>query len=560
MADYKKSATSQLLLPGGIGSEYKKAAAPKTGPSFGAWGGPGADITSLTLPGGGLLQFDLSKLTLGDFRSMRSHYQINISLSILAFTMHQMDWNIECSDPRIKNHVEENLREIWTRLIRGVSQAYWAGYSPMALQYENDLQTGFIDIGKVKDLVPEQCSVNWKQVPGAVTGSSTAPKRYVYDGIKQQGTTGHIPSEHSLWYPLLMENGNMYGRKLLKSAFPAWFFSQLIHLFANRYFERFGEPLPIGRAPFDAELDKGDGTTVSGREAMEDIVQNIRNRAAVVLPSDRAPGSGANGGSSQYDYEIEYLESQMRGVDFERYMTRLDEEMSIGMFMPVLLFRTADVGSYNLGQAHERMFMWMMNTLAGDLKEYLDRYVLDRMVDFNFGPKAPRARFVFRQMGKVQDETLRAMIQASIQQEHLKPNVEDLAQVLGVKLDVVQQLTEDEPTPAADPVVEPDTDTGNTESDNSRKLGLVAGRIEGRVSGQVRAAFKAGTTDRVQISMGHESQLRDLLPDASSDDIKSMVHRMSVWSTESLASGVHKDTDAFMENFSSALDSQITGL
>jgi hypothetical protein len=51
----------------------------------------------------------------------------------------------------------------------------------------------------------------------------------------------------------------------------------------------------------------------------------------------------------------------MRGADFERYMTRLDEEMSIGLFTPILLLRTADVGSYNLGQGHMQIYLWMLN-------------------------------------------------------------------------------------------------------------------------------------------------------------------------------------------------------
>jgi hypothetical protein len=51
-----------------------------------------------------------------------------------------------------------------------------------------------------------------------------------------------------------MQNGDYYGKKLLRPAFTSWFFSMLVHLFANRYYERFGEPTPVGRAPFDDEI------------------------------------------------------------------------------------------------------------------------------------------------------------------------------------------------------------------------------------------------------------------------------------------------------------------
>ena len=154
------------------------------------------------------------------------------------------------------------------------------------------------------------------------------------------GIHRHVPPENCFWYALLMESGDHYGRKLLKPAFPSWFFSQIIHLYVNRYFERFGEPIPVGRAPFDAEIDDGSGGTISGKAAMENVLEGIRNRAIVTLPSDRT--NNPQGGKTDYEFTIEYLESQMRGADFERYLQRLDEEMSLGIFTPVLLYRTAD--------------------------------------------------------------------------------------------------------------------------------------------------------------------------------------------------------------------------
>ena len=117
-------------------------------------------------------------------------------------------------------------------------------------------------IDKFKDLPPEVCSVNWKSVDGWVPPNEpwrVPPKIKIYDGFKQfhygrtlgesgAGGTGSwpIPVDNTLWYPLMMENGDFYGRKLLRPAFPAWFFSNLMHLFSNRYYERFGEPTPSG--------------------------------------------------------------------------------------------------------------------------------------------------------------------------------------------------------------------------------------------------------------------------------------------------------------------------
>src|SRR6478609_1618311 len=147
-------------------SLFKKAAAPTLGEAFGPWAG--RDLTYMQMPGGGVVQFDLSRLTLSDFRQMSSHYQINSSISVLTFMLHQLDWTVECSNARIGARVEENLREVWTRLVRALSQAFIFGYSPNILQWENDIASRGIVLTKIKDLVPEEASVNWKLVEGAV--------------------------------------------------------------------------------------------------------------------------------------------------------------------------------------------------------------------------------------------------------------------------------------------------------------------------------------------------------------------------------------------------------
>lgn len=414
-----------------VQANFKKSPPPKVGEKFGAWAG--RDIQFLQLPGGGVLQFDLSRLTLQDYRSMRDHYQINASLSVLTFMMHQLEWKIECENKKIAEMIETNMRQTWTRLIRAMTQAYWAGYAPTVIEYENNVKSGHYELNKFKDLIPEECCVNWKQVPGYAPPGHVPPKFNIFDGIKQQGMTWPIPVENSLWYPLKMENGNYYGTKLLKPAFTSWFFSILLHLWANRYYERFGEPVPVGRANYDDQVTVN-GEPMSGRDAMAEMLYNLRSRSVVVLPSDRDPVT------KEYDYDMQYLESQMRGADFERYLSRLDEEMSLSIFTPVLLFRTADVGSYNLGVSHMQIFLWMLNALAGDLKEYIDKFVVRRLKEFNFGVNAPDATWEYRSLGKENVDTMRAVVAEVIRQGQAKPDMEDLGSALGLKLTEIKQV------------------------------------------------------------------------------------------------------------------------
>src|SRR6478736_8101912 len=136
--------------------QFKKDPPPVLGDeAFAPWAG--RDLQYMNMPGGSLVQFDLSKLTLADYRIMLDHYQVNSSLAVLSFMQHQSDWKIECEDKKIADACTEQLMEIWTPLNRSLGTANWAGFSPNAFDWNNDLNERLVKITKLKDLVPEEC-------------------------------------------------------------------------------------------------------------------------------------------------------------------------------------------------------------------------------------------------------------------------------------------------------------------------------------------------------------------------------------------------------------------
>jgi hypothetical protein len=566
-------------------STFRKAAPPTLGPAFGH---STYDPNLVQMPGGATLMFDLSKLTLADMRAMRYHPQINASLSLITFMIHQVDWHIECEDKRIADAVEENLRRIWTRLIRAIGQAFWAGFSPNVLEWENDSNGKYFFINKVKDLVPEECQVNWLEVesayrpprdPNNPSGHQIIPKVKIYDGIKKVGLNFPIPPDLSLWYPIFMENGNYYGKQLLKPAFTPWYFSILIHLFSNRYFERFGEPLPIGRAPFEDEyrykLADGSVASMSSKQAMENILMSIRNRGIVVLPSDRDETASSSGGRSEYTYDIEYLESQMRGADFERYMARLDEEISLSLFTPTLLMRAGDIGSHNLGVQHTQTFLWNLNAITGDMKEYIDRYICERIKAYNFSEKAPRCEWIPRKMGKDNPETLRAIIAGLISRtsdRFVMPDLNELGVQLGMKLEEIEVVVE----PPAAPGAAGGTDTRDRSErarggGGPRRVGepLATGRqIAARIKGQVANNWDSGKWEKANLSMGFRRRFEESLITEGWDEhtaamaTSDLYGRMESWvqTIQSLGTSEFSSQQDFLDMFDRKLTSEIERL
>lgn len=492
---------------------------PKSGNLYGNWSG--SDQFYQQLPGGSILQFDLTKLTLADYRAMRDHYQINASLSVLSFILHQIQWSIECDDVEIKTVIEENLRERWTTLVRAMSQAFWAGYSPNVLEYAN--VGGYTLVKRIKDLVPEECRVNWREELGYAPPGYQPPKFLEYDGIRQLsyrsvnadgffvsgGDKWAIPPENTLWYPLMMENGDYYGRKLLRPAFPAWFFSTIIHLYANRYLERFGEPQAVGRAPFDDQIDQPDGTTRPARDVMEDILMGMRNRSAVTLPSGRDM-------KGEYEWDIKFLESQMRGADFERYLSRLDEEMSLGVFTPVLLFRTADVGSYNLGQAHLKVFLWMLNAIAGDLKFYIQHYVVDRLAALNFGANAPKVQWVYRKLGNDDAETFRGMLMELVRTGRVMPDLDELSSAVGLTMTEREILTTPPAQPGQDPTQDIDPKEGDPQPSVVATNPSSPLKVYGAIGPAVERAWRTAVNGK-RPTLGHRNAFEAAMVEAGAD-------------------------------------------
>ncbi len=472
---------------------YRKASPPTLGPAF--EGSAGEDRNDwFTDPflgvGAPVLTFDLSRLTWMDYAEMRWHPQVNASLSLITFMIHQVDWKITCAgDARAAGIVEENMRLIWTELVRAISQAYVFGYSPNVLEWDNANNNTNIFISKIRDLHPAEATVHWLEVksgyrpPPGVTkegGKPQVPKVKVYDGINKAGLSYPIPPEHTLWYPLMKEHNDWTGRKLLKAAFGPWFFSHLIHLYSNRYFERFGEPTPIGRYPDDdPPFTQTNGeivTQVTSKQVIENALVNLRSGVSVTLPSTRdVSASGLN----EFEYSIDYLESQMRGADFERYLSRLDEEISLAIFTPMLLMRSGDRGSLNLGVQHTKTWLWGLNAIAADLKVYIDEYICQRIKDLNVSPNAPRVEWVPRPFGKDNDDTIRAMVAAIIKGGIAKPDIDELGVALGMTLNQVREVNKDNQPPTGE--------DQRTREDRTDKINSVPNLADGTAPATTRA-------------------------------------------------------------------------
>jgi hypothetical protein len=252
--------------------------------------------------------------------------------------------------------------------------------------------------------------------------------------------------------------------------------------------------------------------------------------------------------------------------------------MSLGIFTPVLLFRTADVGSYNLGVGHMQLFMWMLNALAGDLKEYIDKYVVGRLKDFNFGPNAEVAKWQFRKMGKENTETVRAVLTELVRVGRAKPDLDELGMLAGMTIDEIKIVTTPPPDPAADPNADPPVDPDKREVRDKPKTTKPKGvgqpratgkQIAARISGQVEKAWRERTFGKgFSPSLGYRRRFEEALKAEGADDgtalsmAESMYGRVENWMRDVIGLGMNEfaGPEDFMALFNRMLETEIDAL
>lgn len=389
-------------------------------------------LPPLSLPDGTKYRSD--KIAIATYRKMRDNYQISACLNVIAFMLQKLDWYIDAdeSTDEIKKVVETSITNVWTQLMRGITKAVWSGYSPMTKVFSLDGK--YIVLKKIRDLAPETCNIK-------------TDKKGNFDGFfqyKGQQSQEEIDPKYAFWYAFQMEDGDLYGNSMLKSAYKPWYYQELVHLFANRYYERFGEPVVKGIAPNEIIEDKN-GTKREAMATIQSLGESLKSNSVITIPSE-------------YDdkgnllYDIKYLESQMRGVDFDTYLKRLDMEMARAIFIPDLMFGSGRVGSYELGREQKATFIAGLMGIADDIFGYIQNYIVRQIVDLNFGENSVAPKLRYMPLSIVNQDTYATIVQSLINRGRVFVDLKELGEKMGLTLEEVHEQAVANPfTPGGNP-------------------------------------------------------------------------------------------------------------
>jgi len=355
------------------------------------------------------------------YRKISKHYQVAAALAVIGYSIQQIDWFIQTDDKEQKKILTYSIEKIWNRLIRSASKAFTYGYSPNVKVFtlENIDGKNYIIYKKIKDLNPSDCTVKvdkWGNFDGFIYKKDEALD------------SKEVSPEYCFWYVNAMENGNHYGESMLKNIYKPWWRSEKIHEFANRYYERFGEPLVIGRAPTGQKVKDSDGRIRSAQELMDSVIGAIRSHSSVQLPSDR------NTESKEYNYDLKYLESQMRGFDFENYLGRQDMEIFRGLFLGDTVYGGGSGGSYALGATQMETLYTNLMGIMDNIVDYVNLYILPQLIEYNFSGNK-NATFTYKPLSVDQKKNIHEMIMELIKAGKLRPNIKQLETRSGITLE-----------------------------------------------------------------------------------------------------------------------------
>jgi len=311
-------------------------------------------------------------------------------------------WWIEGRDPDLVAVVAELARPLVRPLIRSALNAVEFGHQAHEKVWALRALNGatFYTYRKLKDLEPG-------------TFELYADEHGRYAGLRQPHMAAPIPPEKTFVMTLNKEWGNLYGRGRLDAAYEPWYWSSIIYLFANRYFERKGDPAVKAHAPSEVRPNPETGAEEHNLDAIGRSLARLRSGGSISLPDERDEH-----GNRRWD--VEYLLDDQRGDMFKSYLEHLDAKKLRALFVPErALTQDGRVGSHAAARQYADTFLLMESGLLQDIVGQVNEFVIGPLVEMNFGPAArgEGVRLATTGIGRQNEELLADVLRLAVEAE-----------------------------------------------------------------------------------------------------------------------------------------------
>ena len=381
--------------------------------------------------------FNPDQISIDVYQKMRLNPQLQCGLKVIKLPIIGQQWTTICDDPDISEFIDQMLRPLWYNLLTAMLTGVDFGFAAHEIVYKYD----DIQLYRNYEKVPffNGRAVTWDKFKSIYPESVRIKldKKENFAGITQFwiGATIDIPLEKSFIFTHDRGDtfGNLFGISRLKPVYDVWYWWVSLITFMLRYFERKGTPPVIVKFPPGQSK-----TGVSNADTALEIGKSLMSESVVAISSktyDNTPPM----------WDIAYLADDKRGEMFLSALTFLENKMLRGLFVPertVTQDSTSKAGSYSLSKTHADMFLLGEDALLVDIENQVNKYVVRRLVEYNFGPKAPQCFVKIERITDARKSFLKDVFLEMVKTGNAIPAAREIADTVGVPLEDESKLSD----------------------------------------------------------------------------------------------------------------------
>ena len=374
--------------------------------------------------------YNPDNITIDTYNKMRFNPQLQCGLKVIKLPIIGQQWTTVCDDSDIAEFIDQLLRPLWYNLLTSLLTGVDYGFSANEIVYKYDdleLVRNYEDTpffkgravvwDKFKSLYPESVRIRLDEKEN-------------FNGITQfwVGKDIEIPLEKSFIFTHDKGDsfGNLFGVSRMKPCYDTWYWWISLVTFMMRYFERKGTPPVIVKFPPGQTRNGSDNSDI----ALE-IGKSLLSESVVAISSKTYENTPPM-------WDINYLTDDKRGEMFLSALTFLENKMLRGLFVPertVTQDSTAKAGSYSLSKTHADMFLLGEDALLVDIENQINKYVVRRLVEYNFGKKAPQCYVKIERITDARKSFLKEVFMQMLKNGNAIPAAREIADTVGVPLE-----------------------------------------------------------------------------------------------------------------------------
>jgi len=206
-----------------------------------------------------------------------------------------------------------------------------------------------------------------------------------------------IPIEKALLFRMNNSKNNPEGRSLLRNAYRPWYYKHRIEEIEAIGVERDLAGLPIAYLPPEYLSSSATADQVQVREAVEQIVQNVKRneQEGLVFPLQYD-----DKGNKMFDISL-LSTGGSRQFDTDKIIQRYDSRIAMSVLSDFILLGHEQVGSFALGT--QKMDLWTMavDAIASSIGEVINQHAIPRLMKLNNMDTARQPQLVYGDVARI---------------------------------------------------------------------------------------------------------------------------------------------------------------